>query len=415
MVPNAPSYSATARRRALVIACTALMAACGAGSDSTDAKSSATEPMPEPTDSSVDVVIVGAGAAGLAAARRLEAAGLRYTILEATDHYGGRVQKNDTFADFPIDLGGEWIHAHKSVLNRLLDLPGDEPEVETILYQPMDIFLLDPSGYEKFPEDDLASFYASYIEEYKFKWSTWYDYLSTHFAVDASPHIVYDAPAAMVDYAGDGVVLTTADGDAYAADWAIVTVSVGVLKSGAIGFSPALTAEKKSAIDSVEFLPGFKLFLKFDERFYPDVISCTTRLGEKTYYDVAYHKEAEDNVLGLIATGASADRYAELGSTEAIVEAVLGELDPLFSGAASAHYSGEYLYQDWGQPVTTLGTWTSNRANADIATALNAPLDDTVFFAGSTHQVDHPDFLRGSVHGAILSGYAAVDAILAVQ
>ena len=62
-----------------------------------------------PTNFDGKVIIVGAGAAGLAAAKKLEEAGIRYQILEATDHYGGRIQKNEDFADFPIDLGAEWI------------------------------------------------------------------------------------------------------------------------------------------------------------------------------------------------------------------------------------------------------------------------------------------------------------------
>jgi len=84
-----------------------------------------------------DVIIVGAGASGLAAAKKLEEEGISYQILEATNKLGGRIQKDETFADFPIDLGAEWIHEDKSILNYLINQPGSEPNVETILYQPM--------------------------------------------------------------------------------------------------------------------------------------------------------------------------------------------------------------------------------------------------------------------------------------
>ena len=57
-----------------------------------------------------NVIIVGAGVSGLAAAKKLEEQGINYQILEASDKYGGRIQKNVGFADFPIDLGAEWIH-----------------------------------------------------------------------------------------------------------------------------------------------------------------------------------------------------------------------------------------------------------------------------------------------------------------
>ena len=57
------------------------------------------------------VIIVGAGPSGLAAAKILERNQIDYLILEATDRFGGRLKKDTTLADFPIDLGAEWIHS----------------------------------------------------------------------------------------------------------------------------------------------------------------------------------------------------------------------------------------------------------------------------------------------------------------
>ena len=51
------------------------------------------------------------------------------------------------------------------------------------------------------------------------------------------------------------------------------------------------------------------LFVKFTDQFYPDVTTCKTSSGEKTYYDVAYGKDAQDHVLGLLSTGPSAEEY----------------------------------------------------------------------------------------------------------
>ncbi len=62
-------------------------------------------------DDVVDVIVIGAGAAGLAAARRLSAAGLRVTILEARDRVGGRIHTlRDPGSPVPIELGAEFIH-----------------------------------------------------------------------------------------------------------------------------------------------------------------------------------------------------------------------------------------------------------------------------------------------------------------
>ena len=56
-----------------------------------------------------DVVVVGAGMAGLAAARRLADEGVEVTVLEARERIGGRMW-TDTSLGVPIDLGAAWIH-----------------------------------------------------------------------------------------------------------------------------------------------------------------------------------------------------------------------------------------------------------------------------------------------------------------
>src|SRR6185369_12207843 len=59
-------------------------------------------------ETEVDILIIGAGAAGLAAARELSRAGQKVLILEARDRIGGRI--NTHFDVWPIELGAEFIH-----------------------------------------------------------------------------------------------------------------------------------------------------------------------------------------------------------------------------------------------------------------------------------------------------------------
>jgi monoamine oxidase len=59
----------------------------------------------------VDVVIIGAGSAGLAAARTLQAAGLSFKLLEAMDCIGGRAWTSDRHFGVPFDIGCAWLHA----------------------------------------------------------------------------------------------------------------------------------------------------------------------------------------------------------------------------------------------------------------------------------------------------------------
>ncbi|HEY3221090.1 MAG TPA: NAD(P)/FAD-dependent oxidoreductase [Gemmatimonadales bacterium] len=59
----------------------------------------------------VDVLVLGAGAAGLAAARDLSQAGLRIAVIEARPRIGGRIlTRHDSHAPVPLELGAEFIH-----------------------------------------------------------------------------------------------------------------------------------------------------------------------------------------------------------------------------------------------------------------------------------------------------------------
>src|SRR5499427_1672744 len=64
-----------------------------------------------PLAAEVDVAVVGAGAAGIGAARRLVDAGsVSVLVLEARDRVGGRVHTIEP-AGFPLDRGAEWLHS----------------------------------------------------------------------------------------------------------------------------------------------------------------------------------------------------------------------------------------------------------------------------------------------------------------
>ena len=73
----------------------------------------------------VDVVVVGAGAAGLMAARRLAEAGRRVVVLEARERVGGRVFTwRSPDLPFPIELGAEFVHGDGRLTRALLDEAG---------------------------------------------------------------------------------------------------------------------------------------------------------------------------------------------------------------------------------------------------------------------------------------------------
>lgn len=57
-----------------------------------------------------DVVVIGAGAAGIAAARRLATSGRRFVVLEASDRIGGRCITDTSHFGVPFDRGAHWVH-----------------------------------------------------------------------------------------------------------------------------------------------------------------------------------------------------------------------------------------------------------------------------------------------------------------
>jgi len=95
----------------------------------------------------IDVAIVGAGAAGLAAANALHASGYRVQVLEARDRLGGRVfTRRDARLPIPIELGAEFLHGEAKRTRELLreatqamvDLRGEHWHAERGKLRPAD-------------------------------------------------------------------------------------------------------------------------------------------------------------------------------------------------------------------------------------------------------------------------------------
>lgn len=354
------------------------------------------------------VIIVGAGATGLAAAKVLERNKIDYVILEATNRYGGRLKKDTTLADFPIDIGAEWLHSAPITLNKLKGKRGDKIDEVLIPYHLDKTASWDGKKYKIDPHWQ-NNFMYSFLPESKFKETTWYDFVDENIAKTVKHNIEFNSPVSEIDYSGNNVIVKTKNGDSYEVDRVLVTVSIGVLKSNMISFTPVLDEERKLAVNSITFHPGFKAALKFSEKFYPDAITCAVENGEKGFYDIAFKKEAQTNILGFLCMGDEAQKYYDLNSEQKIISSLIQELDQMFDGKASATYSGEYIIENWGQHKFTQGTWTQafqeKKSNLKV---LNEPLDNKVYFAGEINDV----YQQMGVPGAILSGYDAVDKLL---
>jgi len=357
------------------------------------------------------VIIVGAGAAGLAAAKVLEQNNINYKILEASDRSGGRLKKDTSLADFPIDIGAEWLHSAPITLNVLKGKKGSEIDEELIPYHLEKTASWDGKEYTVDPNWQ-NNFMYSFLPESKFKNTTWYDFVNENIAKTVKHKIEFNAPVTSIDYSGENVIIETKNGKTHEADRVLVTVSLGVLKSKMISFKPEMSAEKNKAIESTTFHPGFKVAMKFSEKFYPDAITCKVETGEKGFYDIAFKKNTQDNILGFLCTGHEAQKYYSFNSEQEIISNLLQELDEMFDGKATASYSGNYILENWGQHEFTQGTWTQAfQENKSQLKILNQPLNNKVYFAGEIHD----RYQQMGVPGAILSGYDAVDKILSAK
>ena len=354
------------------------------------------------------VIIVGAGASGLAAAKVLEKNNIDYIILEATNRYGGRLRKDTTLADFPIDIGAEWLHSAPITLNKLKGEQGEVIDEDLIPYHLDSTASWDGKEYKINPEWK-NNFMYNFMPESKFKNSTWYDFVNKNIAKTVKHKIQFNSPVTAIDYSGDNVIVKTKNGETYEAERVLVTVSIGVLKSNMVTFKPAISEKRKEAIASVIFHPGFKIALKFTEKFYPDAITCKVEDREKGFYDMAFKRDTQTNVLGFLCMGNETQRYYDLNSEQEIIASLIKELDKMFDGKASATYSGEYILENWGQYEFTQGTWTQalQEKKSHLKT-LNLPLDNKVYFAGEINDT----YQQMGVPGAILSGYYAIDKLL---
>ncbi len=354
-----------------------------------------------------NVLIIGAGAAGLMAGHLLKQNNIDFRILEASDTYGGRVKEASSFADFPIDLGAEWIHTNPSVLARLLNDPNVQANVDIINYTPESIHLWDGSKLKK------RNFFSNFYGEYKFKNTTWFGFFDDYIVPGIINQITLNSPVTNIDYTGSRIVVTNAVGNQFEADRVIVTVPLAVLQQGSITFTPALPQVKQDALSQVEMPDGIKVFIEFSERFYPDLLGfggITSLLdsssGEKLYYDAAFRKNVASHVLGLFTVGEEASFYANQANDAKVIEVVINELDQVFSGKASRFYK-KHVIQNWSKSPYILGSYSFG-ADENTRVALTEPIDNKIYFAGEVYAT--PD--SSTVHGAGESTFVALERLL---
>lgn len=399
------------------------------------------------------VLIIGAGAAGLYAGKLLQDRGIPFEILEAADRYGGRLGKTTTFADYPIDMGAQWLHGNKSETADMINQAGmhitrDNADLsfwfngQLANTLPRNPFIFEESGlpdvsflaatqakgfdaeYRYIIEAIAADYgadaadisaYWNYVEfenwssgnkDYKFR-DTYFDFLDREVAQAVQQRIRLNTVVAGINYMQDRVVVTDTQGTEHVADKVLITVPVTQLQKQAIAFTPALPADKTAAFGKLGMGPGMKVFLRFTDRFYPDTLVGGSTCA--TYIDDTLGKQTNEHVLLAFVMGQQAAALSALGSDAAITAALLAELDTMLGGAATPRFI-DALVIDWGQTPFIEGAYSYSTMGMGNARSVAArAVDKKLYFAGEAMNTSGH---HQTVHGAMESAKQQVRQLL---
>jgi monoamine oxidase len=363
------------------------------------------------TDFSGKVTIVGAGAAGLAAGYLLKRYGVDFEILEAAPVYGGRLKKSENFADFPIDIGAEWIHTDPKILADIINKSDFNGNVDIIVYNPQTI--------KSWKNGKLKShnYINNFYSEWKFKNSTWFDFFEQFIVPEIANKIKLNKPITGINYEGDKVILSTNTNESFETDKVLITTSIKTLQNNQIVFQPSLPAGKKEAINKTFMGDGIKIFIEFKEKFYPDILAFgnifqALNAEDKFIYDAAFRKDSSKNILGLFAINEKANAYTQLNSEEEIIAKFMAELDEIFDGKATANYVN-HIIQNWSKEPFIQGaySYSFDGNQKDIVAKICEPLFNKVYFAGEALSINN----QAMVHGACESAYSMIATMMKDQ
>ena len=348
------------------------------------------------------VIIIGAGAAGLAAGHLLSQRGIEFEILEASTMYGGRMKRDTEFADFPIPLGAEWLHVGTEIFDEIVNDSSINVSVETTGYNLDEDFALIEG--EMYSLEDIG-----FTIDRKFINSTWFDFFEEYIVPSVSQNIRFETVVNQINYSEESIRIATSKGE-FTADRVIVTVPLKMLQLDSIEFVPELPENKKEAIAEARVWDGFKAFIEFSEKFYPTIVGINItpeNAGQKLFYDASYGQNTSSNILGLFSVGTGAQPYLNLNDEELIAN-LLNELDELFDGKASASYV-KHTSQNWNAEPFIQGAYLIDEESPGVVRELAKSVDDKIYFAGAAYGFSDD---WSSVHTSAMSAKRAVDEIL---
>ena len=409
------------------------------------------------SESDVDVVVIGGGAAGVAAATRLVDASVRCLLLEARTRLGGRAWTVHDADGHALDLGCGWLHSADRNpwtavaqqmgfaidetpppwTNRPLEASLSRDE-HRAFRQAIDQFyarleetakrdtdapastLLDPTDRWN-PLLDAMSTYISgaELERVSLKdldnydntpvnWRVMEGYGTLISAYGARLPAMLDCPVSAIDHSGKRLKITTNKG-AIAADRAIVAVPSAILATERIRFTPALPKK----IEAAQGLPlghDDKLFISLENA---DQFPTSSRLFAHTdrTATAAYHIRPFGWPIIEAYFGGACAAELEADGEAAFFDFAVAELVGVL-GSDFAKRLKPIRVHCWGVDPYALGAYSfALPGYADRRAVLAEPVDDRLFFAGEACSLH--DF--STAHGGYLTGVAAAEGVITAR
>lgn len=205
-----------------------------------------------------------------------------------------------------------------------------------------------------------------------------------------------------IEWGDSGVRAWTAAGEVFEAESAIVTLPVGVLKSGRVTFSPALPAEKRTALNRLRMGPAMKLCFWFEEPVLPSGIGALySALCPPMWWSPSAGRSVHGQAITALATGDYARALAasgEQGALEAALQTLRAELgQPGLTPTAAQCIN-------WTADEFSLGGYSVAGPGAHLERQRLAQPTPPLFWAG---EATAKNAWGATVHGALVSGQRA--------
>jgi monoamine oxidase len=404
--------------------------------------------------SEVDVAIIGAGAAGLGAARALENSGLSAIVLEARDRVGGRAHTIMAAPDITFDLGCGWLHsADKNSFVKIAERlnfeidktrpPWREQSFDAgfPLKERADFIAALDAFYDRAEEaakNGLDNAASSFLEPGN-RWNPMIDAISTYVngceldrvsILDMEAYedteinwrvrrgygalmVAYAAPiplalncnVTLIDHSGKRVRVETSQGT-LTADKVIVTVPTNLIADETIRFHPALPG-KVAAARGLPLGLADKVMLALDQ---PDALpkdgnlrGATMRTAMGGFHLRPFGQPCIEGFFG----GRFAQELEDAGDG-ALAAQSIDEIVALL-GNDFRHKLRPLSESRWAHDPFARGSYShALPGHAGDRAVLAAPVDNRLFFAG---EATSPNFFS-TAHGARDSGERAAGEVL---